>query len=191
MLNIVLFGPPYAGKGTQSQKLIEKYNLIHLSTGDILRAEITSGTELGLNAKKLIDNGILVPDEIVVGMIRNKLESNKTCNGFIFDGFPRTVPQAGSLDQICHLTGIQINGTIGLVVDVEELTKRAVLRGQTSNRADDKDPKVISKRIAVYQEETAPVADFYAKKAKYHKVDGMGTIDEVFADICKVIDKIK
>ena len=191
MLNIVLFGPPYAGKGTQSQKLIEKYNLIHLSTGDILRAEISAGTELGLNAKKLIDNGILVPDEIVVGMIKNKLEANKTCNGFIFDGFPRTVPQAGSLDQICHLIGMQINGTIGLAVDVEELTKRAVLRGQTSNRADDKDPKVISKRIAVYQEETAPVADFYLKKGKYHEIDGMGTIDQVFADICKVIDKIK
>jgi adenylate kinase len=191
MLNIVLFGPPYAGKGTQSQKLIEKYKLIHLSTGDILRAEMAAGTELGKNAKQLIEAGNLVPDEIVVGMIRNKLEANKSSKGFIFDGFPRTVPQAGSLDQICHLIGIEINGTIGLAVDVEELTKRAVLRGQTSNRADDKDPKVISKRIAVYQEETAPVADFYMKKGKYYEVDGMNSIDQVFADICKVIDKIK
>jgi adenylate kinase len=191
MLNIVLFGPPYAGKGTQSQKLIEKYKLIHLSTGDILRAEMAAGTELGKNAKQLIEAGNLVPDEIVVGMIRNKLEANKSSNGFIFDGFPRTVPQAGSLDQICHLIGIEINGTIGLAVDVEELTKRAVLRGQTSNRADDKDPKVISKRIAVYQEETAPVADFYMKKGKYHEVDGMNSIDAVFADICNVIGKIQ
>jgi adenylate kinase len=191
MLNIVLFGPPYAGKGTQSQKLIEKYKLIHLSTGDILRAEMAAGTELGKNAKQLIEAGNLVPDEIVVGMIRNKLEANKSSNGFIFDGFPRTVPQAGSLDQICHLIGMEINGTIGLAVDVEELTKRAVLRGQTSNRADDKDPKVISKRIAVYQEETAPVADFYMKKGKYHEVDGMSSIDTVFADICNVIGKIQ
>ncbi|MFL5730575.1 MAG: adenylate kinase [Cytophagaceae bacterium] len=191
MLNIVLFGPPYAGKGTQSQKLIEKYNLIHLSTGDILRAEMATGTELGKNAKMLIEAGNLVPDEIVVGMIKNKLEANKASNGFIFDGFPRTVPQAGSLDHICHGIGMTINGTIGLKVDVEELTKRAVLRGQTSNRADDKDPKVISNRIAVYQDETAPVADFYAKRARYHEVDGMNSIEQVFADICKVIDKIK
>jgi adenylate kinase len=191
MLNIVLFGPPYAGKGTQSQKLIEKYKLIHLSTGDILRAEMAAGTELGLNAKKLIDNGLLVPDEVVIGMIRNKIQSNINSPGFIFDGFPRTVPQAGSLDQICHLCSIEINDTIGLAVDIEELTKRAIIRGQTSNRADDKDPIVISRRIAVYQEETAPVADYYAKRHKYHEVNGMNTIDEVFADICKVIDTIK
>ncbi|MFN3405809.1 MAG: adenylate kinase [Cytophagaceae bacterium] len=191
MLNIILFGPPYAGKGTQSQNIIEKYNLIHLSTGDLLRAEMKEGTELGKSAQQYINNGLLVPDEVVIGMIDNKIKSNLKANGFIFDGFPRTVPQAGSLDQICTLNGLEINGVIGLTVDSEELTKRAVLRGQTSGRADDKDPAVISKRIAVYQDETAPVANYYAKKAKYYEVDGMGTIEQVFADICKIIEKIK
>jgi adenylate kinase len=188
MLNIVLFGPPGAGKGTQSEKLIEKYNLIHLSTGDLLRAEIAAGTELGLSAKKFIENGLLVPDEVVIGMIDNKIKANKDAKGFIFDGFPRTVPQAGSLDQITKLNGIEINGMIALVVDEEELAKRIQLRAKTSGRADDQDPDVIRRRIAEYNKNTAPVADFYAKKMKYFEVNGMNEIDEVFSDTCKIID---
>src|SRR5690606_30460246 len=137
----------------------EKYNLIHLSTGDLLRAEIGAGTELGLSAKKYIDSGLLVPDEVVIGMIDNKIKSNINSNGFIFDGFPRTVPQAGSLDQICTLNGIEINGMIALVVDEEELAKRIQLRSKTSGRADDQDPDVIRRRIAEYNKNTAPVAD--------------------------------
>ncbi|MBX9852917.1 MAG: adenylate kinase [Cytophagaceae bacterium] len=188
MLNIVLFGPPGAGKGTQSEKLIKKYNLIHLSTGDLLRAEMSAQTELGQSAKKFIESGLLVPDEVVIGMIDNKIKANKSANGFIFDGFPRTVPQAGSLDQMMKLNGMEINGMIGLGVDEEELAKRIQIRSQTSNRADDKDPDVIRRRIAEYNKSTAPVADFYAKKKKYFEVNGMNDIDKVFADICKVVD---
>lgn len=191
MLNIILFGPPYAGKGTQSALIIEKYQLKHISTGDILRAELAAGTELGKSAKQYQEQGLLVPDEVVIGMLANKIKENKDCNGFIFDGFPRTVPQAGALEQMCELNGLEINGTIGLAVNADELTKRAVKRAETSNRADDKDPAVISRRIAVYQNETAPVADFYAKKAKYHEVDGMNSIEVVFHDICAVIERIK
>ncbi|HEX8546223.1 MAG TPA: adenylate kinase [Cytophagaceae bacterium] len=188
MLNLVLFGPPYAGKGTQSQNIIEKYNLLHLSTGDLLRAEMKESTELGLNAKQFIENGLLVPDEVVIGMINNKIKAFKTGNGFIFDGFPRTVPQAGNLDQICQQNDIEITATISLIVDVEELAKRAAIRGLTSNRSDDKDPKVIQQRISVYQNETAPVADYYKAKSKYFEVNGMNSIDQVFADITTIID---
>jgi adenylate kinase len=191
MLNIVLFGPPGAGKGTQSEKLIAQYSLIHLSTGDLLRAEMSAQTELGKSAKKFIESGLLVPDEVVIGMIDNKIKANKNAKGFIFDGFPRTVPQAGSLDQICKLNGIEINGMIALAVDEEELAKRIQIRSQTSNRADDKDPEVIRRRIAEYNKSTAPVADFYAKKQKYFEVDGMNDIEKVFSDICTIIDSFK
>lgn len=188
MLNIVLFGPPGAGKGTQSEKLIEKYKLNHLSTGDLLRAEIKAGTQLGKEAQKYTDNGLLVPDEVVIGMIDNKIKANKDSEGFIFDGFPRTVPQAGSLEQIATLNGIDISGMIALVVDEEELAKRIQIRSQTSGRADDQDPQLIRQRISEYNKKTAPVADYYAKKNKYFEVNGMNEIDVVFKDICKVID---
>jgi len=191
MLNIVLFGPPGAGKGTQSEKLIQKYHLTHLSTGDLLRAEIKAGTELGKAAQKYTDSGLLVPDEVVIGMIDNKIKANKNAPGFIFDGFPRTVPQAGSLDQICTLNGIQISGMISLIVDEVELAKRIQLRSQTSGRADDQDPDLVRQRISEYNKKTAPVADYYAKKNKYYQVDGMNDIDRVFEDICKVIDGFK
>ncbi|HEY8402763.1 MAG TPA: adenylate kinase, partial [Cytophagaceae bacterium] len=148
MLNIVLFGPPGAGKGTQSQKLIDKYNLVHLSTGDILRAEIAAGTQLGKDAKAYIDSGKLVPDEVVIGMIENKIKAYPQVNGFIFDGFPRTVPQATSLDQMCELNNMPISGMVALVVDNEELFKRILERGKTSGRSDDQDPKLVSNRIA-------------------------------------------
>jgi adenylate kinase len=191
MLNIVLFGPPGAGKGTQSEKLIQKYHLTHLSTGDLLRAEIKAGTELGKAAQKYTDSGLLVPDEVVIGMIDNKIKANKNAPGFIFDGFPRTVPQAGSLDQICTLNGIHISGMISLIVDEEELAKRIQLRSQTSGRADDQDPDLVRQRISEYNKKTAPVADYYAKKNKYYQVDGMNEIDRVFEDICNVIDGFK
>ncbi|WMJ72910.1 adenylate kinase [Cytophagaceae bacterium ABcell3] len=191
MLNLVLFGPPGAGKGTQSQKLVEKYNLVHLSTGDLLRSEIAAETSLGLDAKKFIDSGILVPDDVVIGMIENKIKSNSDAEGFIFDGFPRTVVQAGKLDQICYNLGMEISGMISLEVDEEELAKRIAERSKTSGRTDDQDPELIKQRIAEYNIKTAPVADYYAKKNKYHKVDGMKAIDEVFAETCQVVDKLK
>ncbi|WP_069660877.1 adenylate kinase [Arcticibacter eurypsychrophilus] len=186
MLNLVLFGPPGAGKGTQSQKLIEKYQLVHLSTGDILRNEITQGTELGLEAKKLMDQGVLVPDAVVIGMISNKLDSNKGANGFIFDGFPRTVAQAEALDILLETKHTAISGMIALIVDNEELKKRLLLRGKESGRPDDANPEIISKRIEEYNNKTAPVANFYKAQNKFQSVNGIGSIDEIFASIAAV-----
>lgn len=190
MLNLVLFGPPGAGKGTQSQKLIDKYQLIHLSTGDILRNEITHGTELGLEAKKLMDQGILVPDEVVIGMISNKLDNNKGANGFIFDGFPRTVAQAEALDGLLETKNSSISGMIALEVDNQELEKRLMLRGIGSGRPDDANPAVIRKRIEEYNSKTAPVAGYYKEQNKFTSINGIGTIDEIFTSICGVIDDL-
>ena len=156
MLNIVLFGPPGAGKGTQSEKLIEKYQLVHLSTGDILRGEIAAGTELGLEAKKLMDEGALVPDEVVIGMISSKLDQNKGVKGFIFDGFPRTTAQAEALDSLLSEKSTSITTMLALEVDTEELTKRLLLRGKDSGRADDQNEEIIRNRISEYNNQTAP-----------------------------------
>ena len=191
MLNIVLFGPPGAGKGTQSQKLIDKYNLIHLSTGDLLRSEIAAGTELGLEAKKLMDNGILVPDEVVIGMIENKVKEHRHAAGFIFDGFPRTVPQAQGLDKLLQDNGTEISCMIALKVDDEELTKRLLLRGQTSGRPDDQNEELIRKRVEEYNTKTRPVADYYEGQGKYCAVEGIGEIDEIFQALCDKIDSLK
>ncbi|SIT94696.1 adenylate kinase [Pontibacter indicus] len=191
MLNIVLFGPPGAGKGTQSQKLIDKYNLIHLSTGDLLRSEIAAGTELGMKAKSLMDNGLLVPDEVVIGMIANKVKENNHAGGFIFDGFPRTVPQAQGLDKLLMDLGTEISCMIALKVDDEELTKRLLLRGQTSGRPDDQNEELIRKRVVEYNTKTTPVADYYAGQNKYCAVDGIGEIEEIFHNICEHIDNLK
>jgi len=188
MLNLVLFGPPGAGKGTQSEKLIQKYNLVHLSTGDILRGEITQGTELGLEAKKLMDQGILVPDEVVIGMISNKLDSDKDGNGFIFDGFPRTVAQAEALDEVLKNKSSAISGMVALVVDSIELEKRLLNRGKDSGRPDDANPEVIRKRINEYNSKTAPVANYYKNQNKFTSINGIGTVDEIFRSICKVVD---
>lgn len=188
MLNLVLFGPPGAGKGTQSEKLIEKYNLVHLSTGDILRGEITQGTELGIEAKKLMDQGILVPDEVVIGMISNKLDSNKDANGFIFDGFPRTVAQAEALDELLKSKSSVISGMVALVVDNVELEKRLLNRGKDSGRPDDANPEVIRKRINEYNSKTAPVASYYKDQNKFTSINGIGTVDEIFNSICRVVD---
>ncbi|GAA4799970.1 adenylate kinase [Olivibacter ginsenosidimutans] len=187
MLNIVLFGPPGAGKGTQSQKLIEKYHLVHLSTGDILRAEIAQGTALGLEAKKLMDEGKLVPDEVVIGMISNKLDNNPDANGFIFDGFPRTVAQAEALDKLLATKGTQISGMIALEVAEDELEKRLLLRGKESGRADDANPEIIRKRIVEYNAKTTPVANYYKEQGKLQSINGIGSIEEIFDHICTVI----
>lgn len=189
MLNIVLFGPPGAGKGTQSQKLIARYNLVHLSTGDLLRSQIAQGTELGLRAKKLMDEGLLVPDEVVIGMIESQLAGNTEANGFIFDGFPRTVPQAESLDALTQRYDTGVSCMIALEVAEEELVKRLLERGKTSNRPDDQDETKIRKRVTVYNTETAQVAGFYAAQNKFHALNGIGEIESIFEQICAVIDK--
>lgn len=191
MLNIVLFGPPGAGKGTQSQKLIEKYQLIHLSTGDLLRNEISQGTDLGLEAKKLMDQGLLVPDEVVIGMISNKLDANKDAKGFIFDGFPRTVAQAEALDTLLTSKGDQISCMIALEVNDGELEKRLLLRGKDSGRADDANPEVIRKRIVEYNSKTAPVANYYKQQDKFCSINGIGSIDDIFNLITHEIENIK
>ncbi|UOG76019.1 adenylate kinase [Hymenobacter tibetensis] len=189
MLNIVLFGPPGAGKGTQSQKLIARYNLVHLSTGDLLRSQIAQGTELGLRAKKLMDEGLLVPDEVVIGMIESQLAGNTGVAGFIFDGFPRTVPQAESLDALMQRYDTGVSCMIALEVAEEELVKRLLERGKTSNRTDDQDETKIRKRVTVYNTETAQVAGFYAAQHKFHALNGIGGIDEIFQQICTIIDQ--
>jgi adenylate kinase len=189
MLNLVLFGPPGAGKGTQSEKLIRKYNLVHLSTGDILRSEIAAGTALGLEAKKLMDEGLLVPDEVVIGMISSKLDQNKDAKGFIFDGFPRTIPQAKALDNLLEEKGTSISMMVALRVEDEELEKRLLMRGKDSGRADDRDPLVIKKRIVEYNQKTAPLADYYSEQHKFHAIMGVGSIDEIFTRICDTIEK--
>jgi adenylate kinase len=188
MLNLVLFGPPGAGKGTQSHKLIEKYGLIHLSTGDLLRSEISQGTKLGLEAKKLMDDGKLVPDAVVVAMISSRLDANKNAKGFIFDGFPRTVAQAEALDIMLDGKNAPITGMIALEVDDKELLQRLLLRGKESGRPDDANPEVISKRINEYNDKTAPVADFYKRQGKFTSINGIGSVDGIFAQICAIID---
>lgn len=193
MLNLVLFGPPGAGKGTQSEYLIKKYNLIHLSTGDLLRSQIAAGTELGLQAKQLMDQGLLVPDAVVIGMIENKLQETTTsveqsAGGFIFDGFPRTVPQAKALDELLSQHNTRITKMIALVVDSEELTRRLLLRGQTSGRPDDQNEELIRQRIREYNDKTAPVADYYNQQEKFAAIDGIGEIDGIFKEICHQID---
>ncbi len=188
MKNIVLFGPPGAGKGTQSEKIIQKYGLMHISTGDILRAERKEGTPLGKKANEYIEKGELVPDEVVIGMVANTLEANKHADGFIFDGFPRTVAQGLALDNLLIKMGHPISYMIALEVDEDELTKRLLLRGKTSGRADDQDEATIRNRFKVYNNETLPLKAFYLAQKKYKGVDGMKGIDEVFEQLCQILD---
>ena len=190
MLNIVLFGPPGAGKGTQSQKLIHKYQLVHLSTGDLLRSEIAMGTELGLKAKHLMDQGILVPDEVVIGMIEHKLKENKQARGFIFDGFPRTVAQAQALDTLLNQYQAPISAMIALEVNEEELTQRLLLRGATSGRPDDQNEELVRKRVQEYNSKPTPVADYYAQQGKYTAIYGIGEVEAIFDEICEKIDSL-
>jgi adenylate kinase len=191
MLNIVLFGPPGAGKGTQAAKLLEKYQLVHLSTGDILRSELAAKTTLGIEAKKYMDKGELVPDAVVIGMIEGKIDGNAGARGFIFDGFPRTKAQAGALDKMLAKKGTPITLMLALEVDKEELVKRLLLRGKESGRADDQDRSVIENRIKVYNSETTPVKDFYEVQGKYSGIQGVGSIEDIFTRLCKAIDALK
>jgi len=191
MLNIVLFGPPGAGKGTQAAKLLEKYQLVHLSTGDILRSELAAQTELGKEAKKFMEKGELVPDAVVIGMIEGKISANTKAKGFIFDGFPRTTAQAKALDEMLSKKGIPITIMLALEVEKDELVKRLLLRGKESGRADDQNPAIIENRIKVYNNETTPVKDFYAAQKKYQGIQGMGSINDIFDRLCKAVDTVK
>ena len=188
MFNLILFGPPGSGKGTQSEKLIAKYGLKHLSTGDLLRSEIAQQTPLGMEAKKLMDKGQLVPDEVVIGMISSSLDANPNARGFLFDGFPRTAAQAEALDKLLELKNTSIGVMLALEVSEEELVKRLLKRGQTSSRSDDTNENVIRERIAVYHDKTSAVADYYKAFDKVVFLKGEGTIDEIFERISKEID---
>ena len=183
MLNIVLFGPPGAGKGTQSQNLINKYGLVHLSTGDLLRTEIARGTELGVKAKEIMDRGILVSDDIVIGMIENKLDANPSANGFIFDGFPRTKAQAEALDDLLQKKGTAISCMLALEVDEAELTRRLLERGKESGRADDRDEATIKNRINEYNNKTLPLKEYYSAEGKFHSINGIGSVNDIFNDM--------
>lgn len=188
MFNLILFGPPGSGKGTQSDKIVEKFGLIHLSTGNLLRQEIADKTALGLEAKNFIDKGQLVPDEVVIAMISSCIEKHHEAKGFLFDGFPRTVAQAEALDKLLVLKKTSITKVIALEVVEEELIKRLIKRGETSGRSDDTNEEVIRKRFAVYKDETEPVAEHYKQQGKFEAIRGVGTIDEIFNAISNLIE---
>jgi adenylate kinase len=190
MLNLVLFGPPGAGKGTQAEFLIDTFNLIHLSTGDLLRSEIAAKTELGVEAKKFMDGGELVPDSVVIGMIKSKLESNQDAKGFIFDGFPRTVAQAEELDTLLDANKTPVSGMFCLEVEKAELVKRLLNRGLTSGRSDDADESVIENRINVYNEKTSPLINYYEGKKKFYPVMGMGTVEEIAGRLKDAVESL-
>lgn len=189
MFNLILFGPPGSGKGTQSEKLVSRYGLIHLSTGNLLRQEIADGTPLGMEAKSFMDKGQLVPDEVVIGMIDSSLDHHKHAKGFLFDGFPRTVAQAQALDKLLDLKKTRIGLVLSLEVTEEELVRRLLHRGKTSGRSDDTDEAVIRKRFGVYSKETSPVADYYRDQKKFVSVHGEGSVDQIFSALCAEIDK--
>lgn len=188
MFNLILFGPPGSGKGTQSEKLIEKYGLIHLSTGNLLREEIAAQTKLGLSAKDYMDRGQLVPDEVVIGMIRSSIENNPDAKGFLFDGFPRTVAQSVALDTLLSEKNARIDLLLALEVSEEELIGRLINRGKTSNRSDDVNENIIKARIGEYESKTAPVAGYYGDAGKAVRIKGEGSVEEIFAALSHEID---
>lgn len=188
MMNVVLFGPPGAGKGTQANDLKNKYNLRHLSTGDILRSEIEKGSELGELAQSFMNKGELVPDDVVIDMIENCLNQEKTTNGFIFDGFPRTTEQAQALDNLLQKHDTEIDKMLSLEVDDEELVARIILRGRESGREDDKNESVIYNRIITYNKKTAPLKKYYEDQGKYNRIDGVGEVEQVFGRLVDVIE---
>lgn len=190
MVNILIFGPPGSGKGTQSVRLAEKFNLTHLSTGDMLRAEIAAGTELGKKMSSIMSKGELVPDEVVIEMIANKIDSTKGSAGFLFDGFPRTVDQTIALEEMLRKRKMKINSMLVLDVDHDELVKRLTLRADQSGRPDDRDPKVIENRIDVYKAKTEPIINYCRQRGFYQPVDGMGTIEDIFGRLAGYLKKL-
>ena len=189
MLNIVIFGAPGSGKGTQSEKIVEKYGINHISTGDVLRAEIKNGTELGKTAKGYIDQGQLIPDSLMVDILAAKFDSFEDSKGVIFDGFPRTIPQAEALKNMLAERGDKVAAMLELDVPEDELMKRLILRGQQSGRADDNE-ETIKKRLVVYHSQTQPLIEWYKQEGLHHHIDGLGELDRIFADICEVVDNI-
>lgn len=190
MINLILFGPPGSGKGTQAKKLAEAYHFLHISTGDLFRFEIGNKTTLGLEAQSYIDRGSLVPDEITIGMLRNKVDANQDVKGFIFDGFPRTIPQSEALDEFLASKDQIISGLIALNVDDEEIISRILERSKTSGRADDGDEEIIRKRIEVYNQETSPVFQYYAREEKSFEINGMGNVDVIYGRLSALIDSL-
>ena len=190
MTNFLIFGPPGSGKGTQSVKLARKFNLTHLSTGDMLRAEIAAGSALGKRMSSIMSKGELVPDEVVIEMIAAKIDGTKGCAGFLFDGFPRTVAQTEALEKMLNIRGMKIDCMLVLDVEHDELVKRLILRAEQSGRPDDKDPAVIENRIDVYKAKTEPIIDYCRKRGIYQPVDGMGTIDDIFLRLSKFMEKL-
>jgi adenylate kinase len=188
MLNVVLFGPPGAGKGTQSEILLQRYGLVHLSTGDIFRYNIKNATELGQQAKAFMDKGELVPDSLTISMLESEVVKHTDPQGFIFDGFPRTSAQAEALDRFLNTRNTSITCMLALEVDEEELIKRLLNRATTSGRADDADEAIVRNRIAVYNRETAPVAGYYKACGKYRGVKGVGTVEEITSRLCDELD---
>ena len=189
MLNIVLFGPPGSGKGTQSEKIIEQYGLSHFSTGDMLRAELAAETELGLQAKSIMEKGELVSDEIIIGMIRNRITGQTDAKGFIFDGFPRTVAQAEALDTLLDELEMKINVMLGLEVERQELIDRLLKRGKEQGRSDD-NLETIENRIRVYEDQTSPVMGYYESQGKYRGVEGVGSIEDIFGRLSGIIESL-
>lgn len=190
MTNLILFGPPGSGKGTQATKLVAKYGLLHISTGDLFRYNLKNNTLLGQEAKKYMDKGDLVPDSVTIKMLKDKVEENKGVNGYIFDGFPRNIPQAEALNVLLGESNQSISALIALDVDDEEIVKRLLERGKTSGRADDTDENIIRNRINVYKKETKPVYDYYNETGHSMKVKGVGSIDDIFGRLCGEMDKL-
>jgi adenylate kinase len=189
MVNFLIFGPPGSGKGTQSVKLAEKFNLLHLSTGDMLRAEIAAGTELGKKMSLIMSKGELVPDAVVIEMIAFKIDNSKGTAGFLFDGFPRTVAQTVSLEKMLNDRGMKIDQMLVLEVDHDELVKRLIARAELSGRPDDKDPAVIENRIDVYKEKTEPIIKYCDERGIYQPVNGMGSIEDIFSRLSAHMQK--
>ena len=189
MLNIVIFGAPGSGKGTQSERIVEKYGINHISTGDVLRAEIKNGTELGKTAKGYIDQGQLIPDELMIDILASVFDSFKDSKGVIFDGFPRTIAQAEALKKMLAERGQDVSVMVDLDVPEEELMVRLIKRGKDSGRADDNE-ETIKKRLHVYHSQTAPLIDWYKNEKKYQHINGLGPMDGIFADICEAVDKL-
>jgi adenylate kinase len=190
MVNFLIFGPPGSGKGTQSVRLAEKFNLIHLSTGDMLRAEIAAGTELGKKMSHIMSKGELVPDEVVIEMIAFKIDNSRDAAGFLFDGFPRTVSQTAALEKMLNERGMKIDSMLVLDVDHDELVKRLIARAELSGRPDDKDPAVIENRIDVYKEKTEPIIEYCRERGIYQPVNGMGTIEDIFGRLCGFMNNL-